>query len=156
VADVRDPPHVTDRQPASTPGELQLRLSPDHAGLASGQTAVRAFLATQAVSDRAAYYAELAFEELLTNVIRHGRSPAGSMVDVSIAVTGSRVVLDFEDDGVAFDPLSLPAPSRPTNVDDAVIGGLGIFLIRQTAEHMAYRRIGGRNHLTVAIAQHGD
>jgi anti-sigma regulatory factor (Ser/Thr protein kinase) len=135
---------------------MRLRLTPDHAGLASGQTAVREFLAASAVTERAAYYTELAFEELLTNVIRHGRPAAGSMVDVSIAVSDSRVVLDFEDDGVAFDPLSLPAPALPGNVDDAVIGGLGIFLIRQTAEHMAYRRTGGRNHLTVAIAQQGD
>ena len=50
----------------------------------------------------------------------------------------------------------MPPPKRPDGIDDAAVGGLGIFLIRETAEHLAYRRVGGRNHLTVAIAQHGD
>ncbi len=147
---------MTDRPQASAQGELRLRLSPDHAGLASGQAAVRAFLAQARPGERAAYYAELAFEELLTNVIRHGRPAADSTVDVSIVVSDARVVLDVEDDGRAFDPLSVPAPAQPRTVDEAAIGGLGIFLIRKTAERMAYRRVGGRNHLTVAIARQGD
>ncbi len=147
---------MNERLPASEAGALRLQLPPDLAGLAAGQAAVRDFLARPGVSERAAYYAELAFEELLTNVIRHGRPAAGSMVDVSITVDEARVVLDFEDGGQPFDPLTLPPPSRPDSVDDAPIGGLGIFLIRRTAEHVAYRRVDGRNHLTVAIAQQGE
>ena len=38
--------------------------------------------------------------------------------------------------------VSLPAEKRQ-------IGGLGIFLVRKTMDHMAYRREGGKNILTI-------
>jgi anti-sigma regulatory factor (Ser/Thr protein kinase) len=147
---------VNERRPADADDALRLRVAPDAAGLASGQHAIREFLAVANVTERAAYHAALAFEELLTNVIRHGRPAGDAPVDVSIRVTDARVTLEFTDDGPPFDPLTVPAPTQPASIDEATIGGLGIFLVRSAAEHMAYQRIGGRNHLTVAIAQQGD
>lgn len=150
---------MSEPRPPAEGGSLQLRLAADASGLASGQRAVRAFLAaSSAISERAAYYTELAFEELVTNVIRYGCRADGiaPQVDVTVRVTEARVMLVIEDDGPPFDPLTAPAPARPGSLDEATVGGLGIFLVRKTAEHMAYQRAGERNRITIAIAQHGD
>ena len=96
MPDLRDPEPAGERQPPDAGHELRVRLSPDVAGLASGKSALRAFLAAAGASDRAAYYTELAFEELLTNLIRHGRAAPDSAVDVAIRVGEARVVLDLD------------------------------------------------------------
>lgn len=62
------------------------------------------------------YRCELVFEEIVTNIIRHAFSGAGAhhTIAVTLEVVGSNVVLEFEDDGQAFDPrcARIPCNSR--------------------------------------------
>jgi anti-sigma regulatory factor (Ser/Thr protein kinase) len=62
------------------------------------------------------------------------------------------IVLRFEDDGIAFDPLQAPEPNTPSSIDEAVPGGLGIKLLRGHCRSAHYRRLGDRNVLTVGIS----
>jgi anti-sigma regulatory factor (Ser/Thr protein kinase) len=136
---------------------LAIAVAPDGAGLAAGQAALRDFLTTHAVDGRGAYQTELAFEELVSNVLRHGgRGPHAAPVDVRVALGASAITLMVEDDGPAFDPLAVPEPTLPTRLEDAAIGGLGLLLVRRMSAGMAYERTGGRNRVTVTIARAPD
>jgi anti-sigma regulatory factor (Ser/Thr protein kinase) len=93
---------------------------------------------------------ELASEEALVNIIRHG-FPGREPGDVAIRCTGEpddSVEIEFSDDGVPFDPTSLAQPDLILPVEERPVGGLGVFLIRRLIDEVRYRREGGRNILT--------
>jgi serine/threonine-protein kinase RsbW len=110
---------------------------------------VRAVLDDAGIRGRARGDAELVFEEVVTNVIRHG---AASHIEVSIASTGDALVLSFEDEGPPFDPLQHPQPVLPKTLDQANAGGLGLFLVRKVSAALRYERTPeARNRLIVTI-----
>jgi serine/threonine-protein kinase RsbW len=104
------------------------------------------------VTGRARHNAELVFEEVVSNVIRHGHA-----ADISLSVDcppGARaIVLTFEDAGPPFDPLGHPLPTLPKSLDEAPLGGLGLLLVRKASTDLRYERTADeKNRLTVTIA----
>jgi serine/threonine-protein kinase RsbW len=95
---------------------------------------------------------ELALEEVFMNVVMHG-STAGAKprVEVSLALTDGDVMLSIEDDGPAFDPLSLPAPDIGSSLEARPVGGLGVFLVRQMMDSVRYQRLGVHNRLSMTM-----
>jgi len=94
---------------------------------------------------------ELAFEEIGTNIIRHG-APSED-IQVAVVFDHDEVILTFEDDGVPFDPSDQPAPSTPSSLDDAQVGGWGVMLVKKFSTRMEYERTPQQhNRLTLAIA----
>jgi len=57
------------------------------------------------------------------------------------------VTITIEDHGAAFDPREVPPPPVPSRIDEAVIGGLGVHLMRHFAQDLAYQRLDGVNRL---------
>ena len=142
------------RQRCVADGRLLLQLDNDTADLEAGQQALREFLEAEGVSDRGLYHAELAFEELVANIIRHAygeRNKGMHSIDVSVCVGGEEIALTVEDDGPAFDPLQVPAPPLPSTIEDARIGGLGLPLVRMVAKRLEYARLAGRNRVSLSI-----
>jgi len=93
---------------------------------------------------------ELASEEALVNIIRHGfpdREP-GEVTIRCRGETDDSVEIEFSDDGVPFDPASMAQPDLHLPIEDRRVGGLGVFLIRRLINEVRYRRDGGRNILT--------
>lgn len=100
----------------------------------------------------------LCFEEAVSNIIRHGfvarqgETPPNKDVRLALEREDSAVAATIEDHGVAFDPLGVATPSAPAAIEEATGGGLGISLMRQFAQHLAYERRGGVNCLTLRFA----
>jgi len=130
-----------------------LRFPGTRAGFEEAANALRGVLDARGVSGGPRYNVELAFEEVATNIVRHG-SPRGD-VEVIIAFDDREIVLTFDDDGTAFDPREQPAPPVPASIDEAALGGLGLVLVRKISSRLTYERT-SRNHnqLTLAIAAH--
>ncbi len=53
------------------------------------------------------------------------------------------------DNGKAFDPLAMPEPALPTDLDSAQIGGFGVQLIRDSSSSVDYERRDGLNRLHI-------
>jgi len=116
------------------------------------------FLTAAAVPETAGYAANLAIEEMVTNIIKYGYDDqAVHTIHVRLACEGGVLHVGIEDDGRAFNPLHAPAPDTTKPLGDRTIGGLGIFLVRQLAQSMDYRREHGLNRLDIRIltAVHG-
>jgi serine/threonine-protein kinase RsbW len=92
---------------------------------------------------------QLAVEEAITNIIMHGYKGRTGTILISCRATHGLVEVQIEDNGVPFDPLSVPEPDLTGNVEDRHIGGLGIFLIRQVMDEIVYRFENGKNILTL-------
>jgi anti-sigma regulatory factor (Ser/Thr protein kinase) len=115
--------------------------------------AVLAWSRAAALGPRAAHRLALLVEELATNVANHGAAGAdgATAVSVAIALEADGVRLVVEDDGQAFDPLSLPPPDTELPLESRRIGGLGVHLSRQLARSLAYARDGGRNRVVALL-----
>ena len=103
-------------------------------------------------SPRLLYVVQLCLEELALNAMTYGRQKGLSEFQVSITPGIEEIVIELHDNGAAFDPTKdAPIPDPDADMDDRPIGGLGIFLIREMVDDLAYRREEGWNHLTITI-----
>jgi anti-sigma regulatory factor (Ser/Thr protein kinase) len=115
------------------------------------ETAVR-FLEEHGVGARAIYAANLAIEEMGSNILKYGYDhPAVHEILLRLELHPGTVLVVLEDDGHEFNPLEAPPPDIRLPADQRAPGGLGIHLVRKLAAQMNYERCGGRNRLTVEI-----
>jgi anti-sigma regulatory factor (Ser/Thr protein kinase) len=92
---------------------------------------------------------QLAVEEAITNIIVHGYRGGTGEIVIRCRATEEQVEVRVEDTAPAFDPLTLPEPDLTAAVEDRKIGGLGVFLIRQVMDGIAYRRENKKNILVL-------
>ena len=90
----------------------------------------------------------LALEEVIINIISYGYNDCREhRISVRLDRKDSAVMITVEDDGEAFDPLTIPSPNLATPLSERKIGGLGIHLVRQLMNTLAYQRVQGKNSL---------
>lgn len=120
-------------------------------GAAAGE--LSAFLSSRGLSDRVRHDLELVFEEIVTNIVRHGELQASTEpIVVTLEIVDGGGTLSFEDRGRAFDPTAAALAAPPRSLDEVSVGGYGLVLVRKTAARMEYQRTSdGRNRLTVSI-----
>ena len=84
---------------------------------------------------------DVIFEELISNIIRHGFTPGSDQsIAVFVADRPGLIELTLEDDGVPFDPFTVPEPEPLRDLETARIGGLGISLVRKLSKEVRYER----------------
>ena len=96
-----------------------------------------------------AFGLDLAVHEAVENAVRHGSRGERGRVRLHLRSDEKQVEIVIEDDGVAFDPRTLPAPPVPHRIEDVVPGGQGVHLMRHFTDEIRYRREGGWNVLTL-------
>ena len=101
-----------------------------------------------AISIDTAADVSLAVDEVLSNVIRHGR--ADEFIEVRMSITPELIRIEVEDDGTAFNPITAPMPRFDIPAVERGPGGLGIFLTKHMMTELAYRRSNGRNILRMS------
>jgi serine/threonine-protein kinase RsbW len=115
------------------------------------EEAVR-FIEANGIRGEAVYAANLAIEEMDTNILKFGYDDTTTReIFLRVEILPKRLLLVLEDDGHEFNPLNAPAPDVNLPADQRQPGGLGIYLVRKFAEEMRYERCDGRNRLTIAI-----
>ena len=93
---------------------------------------------------------DLALDELVANVINYAypENQPGK-VRIEARLRNRVLTLVLTDSGKAFDPTAVESPDTTLDIDERPIGGLGIFLVRQTMDDVQYRRRDGKNILTL-------
>ena len=113
-----------------------------------------AFLEGQQASPEALYTISLALEEMITNIIKYGYDDtAEHTIHVHLAVNDVQIEAAIEDDGHPFNPLEAGTPDLQQSIAERQIGGLGIHLVRQMCDELAYARLNERNILTLRVAR---
>jgi serine/threonine-protein kinase RsbW/sigma-B regulation protein RsbU (phosphoserine phosphatase) len=111
---------------------------------------VEAFCADAGIPPALGYNINLALEELLTNTISHGFDPGpGHEIEVRLRIEAGEAVVEVVDNARPFDPTRTPAPDLDASIEDRLVGGLGVYLVKTVMDDMQYRREGGRNHVTL-------
>jgi serine/threonine-protein kinase RsbW len=92
----------------------------------------------------------LAVDEAATNIILHGYQGQEGIIEIEVEQEGDALVVRLRDEAVPFDPTSVPLPDLTVPLEQRAPGGLGIYLIRQVMDEVAYRITSqGGNELTL-------
>ena len=135
---------------ALTDGVLELSLDNDLQEIASVAERIDAFCAAQDVAPQIAYSVNLAIDEILTNTISYGYDDdAAHRIALTLRLQGRSLVVVIVDDGKAFDSSLETDPDIDAPLEERAIGGLGLFLVQQMMDSVAYRRSDGTNVLTL-------
>ena len=93
----------------------------------------------------------IALDELMSNVARYAYAPGTGDVTVCVKVPEAprRAVVTLTDSGVPYDPLQKEDPDVTLSAEERGIGGLGIFIVKQSMDEMTYAYEDGRNVVTI-------
>lgn len=94
---------------------------------------------------------DVAAEEIFVNIAHYAYKPDKGMAKVRVEVGGDplSVSITFIDHGVQYDPLAKEDPDITLSAEDRQIGGLGIFLVKNTMDDISYQYVNGSNILTL-------
>ena len=92
----------------------------------------------------------LALEEAVSNVMLYAypKNKSGQVL-VEAEKSPGKVIFTISDSGIPFDPTRQEEPDITQSAEERPIGGLGIFLVRQIMDSIAYERKDNRNILTL-------
>lgn len=93
----------------------------------------------------------IAIEEVLVNVASYAGLSAdeGAEVCCEVLEDPPRVVMQFRDGGIPFDPLAREDPDRSPDALLERVGGLGIFMVKTLMDDVSYAYENGKNTLTM-------
>ena len=88
----------------------------------------------------------LILEEIFVNIVEYSKA---DYIKVNIEFETTILTIEFIDNDIEFNPLLKDDPEAPTTIDDAQIGGLGIFLTKEMADELEYQYVNNENHLKI-------
>lgn len=95
----------------------------------------------------------LAIEEAISNIIRHGYpDKRESEITLTTSVSPGMLTARIIDDGISFDPTygNNPEADSSLTLEQRLIHGLGLFLIRRTMDEVQYHTSDNRNELILS------
>jgi serine/threonine-protein kinase RsbW len=111
------------------------------------------FLEENGVEASVTYIVQLAVEELVMNVIRHGsHGETNRNIALRIDLDDARhAMLEVVDDGDAFDPRAAAEPDFEGMLHGTRVGGLGVHLVKSLVASLDYQRVDNRNRVRLRI-----
>ncbi len=89
-------------------------------------------------------------DEIFTNIVLYGFSDdSAHSIAFSVKAERNELSIVIEDDGVPFDPLAVEDPKVPADLVHLKIGGLGIHIVKKLMDEVCYKRMQGKNKLTL-------
>lgn len=93
----------------------------------------------------------IAIEELFVNIARYAYRPYVGEVTIRVETEAapSQVTIRFIDRGRPYNPLQKEDPDVTLSAEEREIGGLGIYMVKQSMDEIYYEYQDGKNILTL-------
>ncbi|MGN1339502.1 MAG: ATP-binding protein [Oscillospiraceae bacterium] len=91
----------------------------------------------------------VAIEEMFVNIAHYAYPGGNGTVRYSIEHDDHCIIFRLADSGIPFDPLAKPDPDVTLSAEERKIGGLGIYMMKQTMDDVTYEYTNGENILTM-------
>lgn len=98
---------------------------------------------------------ELAVEEIFVNIASYAYDGQGGQAELRCERKPGLLIVEFRDQGKPYDPMSQPEPDLACPAEQRPIGGLGVHLVKECADTIAYRYEDNTNVLTLGIRLKG-
>lgn len=91
----------------------------------------------------------LAVDELVSNIIMYAyQDGMKHLIYLLIEENEKKLKITIIDDGRSFNPLKIPPPDIDAEIQERMVGGLGIHLVKSKVDEITYERIENKNILT--------
>lgn len=91
----------------------------------------------------------IAIEELFVNVSSYSYPEGTGNATLKLDFINDDVLITLIDSGIPFDPISKEDPDISLSAEERDIGGLGIYMVKQTMDEMKYERKDNMNILSM-------
>ena len=129
---------------------FSLEIAAEIKQLAAVYDFVRKTAAALELDPAATYDVQLAIDEAVTNIIRHGYQDQQGEIEIEIQQAGADIVVYVRDEAPPFDPTAVPTPDLTRPLEEQAPGGRGIMLMRQVMDETSHQVTArGGNELTL-------
>ncbi len=90
----------------------------------------------------------IALDEILSNIVKFS---GATFAAVECDIKENIVYLKFTDDGICFNPLESAEVDTAAPLEEREIGGLGIFMVKNSMDYMDYEYADNKNVLTLGL-----
>ncbi len=130
--------------------ELRLLLANDLDELPAAADHIVSFLEQHDCPSEVVFAANLAAEELFTNIVKYGYDDTSRHeVSFLLSLAPGLLTIEVRDDGHEFNPFEQPAPDTSLPIEQRDIGGLGIHFVKNLLDSFSYQRRDGYNIVTL-------
>jgi len=91
----------------------------------------------------------IATEEIYVNIAQYAYKNEGGEAIISLRIEGNKATIELTDWGAPYNPLAKQDPDVSLSVQDRPIGGLGIYMVKETMDEVTYRYENDSNILTM-------
>jgi serine/threonine-protein kinase RsbW len=113
-------------------------------------TGITAWCQQHGLPEETIYEVNLIVDEIVSNVIRHGfKDGQDHTIRLRVSLVDDNLEILLQDEGVHFNPLTLPPPDISRPMEERRPGGLGIFMVKQMTHDAQYHREGNTNVLSL-------
>lgn len=101
---------------------------------------------------------DVALEEMFVNIAHYAYKETDvpeneRYADIGMEILDEgesrRIRITLEDRGIPYDPLAKEDPDITLSVEERKIGGLGIFMVKKSMDHVSYEYRDGKNCFTM-------
>ena len=111
---------------------------------------VEDLLEDKRISTKSKLQLELIIEELFVNICNYAYEKEGQVkIQYGLFENPLRIVMNFIDEGVEFNPLNKEKPDLTLDADQREIGGLGLTIVRKNVDKLDYKYENNQNILTI-------
>lgn len=130
----------------------ELKVEADHENMQKVQDFVKGELEqSPGLSHKDLLQIHMVIDEIFGNIVAYayedGRGDVVILVDYD--KTQGTVMLVFTDEGKPYNPLLNEDPDIKLSTDERTVGGLGIFMVKNTMDEIDYENRDGKNILTM-------
>lgn len=115
------------------------------------QTFIDQHLAEVEYSPEAQIQLQIAVEELFVNIASYAYAPGhgDAVIGCQVEKNPPSITVQLRDWGKPFDPLAKKDADITLSAEDRDIGGLGIYMVKNSMDAVDYQREDGQNILTI-------
>ena len=92
---------------------------------------------------------DICVEEIFANILHYAYPDKNGIFEVELKKLDKNIIMEFQDEGVVFNPLDKPDPNLHLPPEKKALGGLGIYLTKKMSDDVAYKRENNKNILTI-------
>lgn len=131
--------------------EKELKLSACDENMGTVLEQVELMLEQTSCDEKIQMQIVMAAEELFVNIAHYayGGAPGEAVLTMKVLQNPERFHMTFRDQGIPYNPLEHKDPDITLSAEEREIGGLGIFLIKNTMDKMEYEYRDGWNVLSI-------
>lgn len=123
-----------------------LKIQPDADSMPKALDFVENVLTEADVPLKVVMKMNIVVDEIFSNIIQYS---GASQAEIECCVHDHHVTLVFTDNGSPYNPLEAEEPDTALAAEDRKIGGLGIFMVKKTMDHVTYAYRDGLNELVL-------